>query len=127
MSTAVTSTEICRFRGDTQPINITVRDKQSVTLDSGTAGTITTVRNVTSDTYALTVDTLEQPADDTTEQFTVAGTIIDGPNGKVQFAITSTEADIAAATYFYSIRQTSGGNVVTIAKGQYTIEENIGD
>jgi len=45
----------------------------------------------------------------------------------VSFAYTSTEADIAAGTYFYSIRQTAGGLSDTVAKGQYTIEENIGE
>lgn len=127
MSMQITTSEICRFRGDTQSINITVKNKEAVTLDSGTSGFVTSIRDVTNDTYSFTVDSLENPTDNTTQVFTVAGTISDGPNGKVQFAISTTEAEISAGTYFYSIRQTAGGSTVTIAKGQYTLEENIGE
>lgn len=127
MSSQITTSEICRFRGDTQPVVLSVKDRANVVLDSGTAGQITSVRDVTNDTYVLTVDSVENPADNTTQVFQVSGVIIDGPNGQVEFQITSTEADIPAATYFYSIRQTVAGNTTTVAKGAYIIQENIGE
>lgn len=104
-----------RKRGDTAPDLIRVLDPETLTaLDiSGFA-------------YVLTVNTVRNPTDTSTQLVTIAGTITDAPAGRVEFRWTAPQADQTPGKYWYDIEQTDvGGNVKTIAKNAYKFYQDI--
>lgn len=102
--------KIERYRGDTAPIRITVRDEDG------------TIIPLTTETLTLSVATTENPTV-AADVFTASGNITDGPNGKVSFPIPGT-AD--AGNYFYDIQLTNTDSTIeTIAKNDYIVIQDI--
>lgn len=113
---------IARKRGDTAPDKITVLDPEA---SPGTP------LDVTGFSFQLTVNT-EQDPDPVgppivgVELVTIAGTLIDAPNGIVEFPWSPTDADQTPDDYFYDIQQTdTAGKILTIAKEQYKFQQDL--
>ncbi len=56
-----------------------------------------------------------------TRKFSLAGTIVDGPGGVIEFTPTTEAADTAAGNYYYEVKLTVGGSTVTVANEAYTV------
>jgi len=108
-----TELDISRIRGDTFSFAVLIEDSDGDPI------------NITGATFLLTVDPAADPADDTNNLFQLTGTIIDGPNGKVQFTLSSLEADQDPDTYYYDLQMTSGSAIRTIMKGQWIVIQDI--
>lgn len=106
-------TDIERTRGDTAADLLTVQNANG------------TVRNITGFSFVLTVNTLQNPPDVSTQLYALTGTILDAPNGEVEFVPTAGQADQKAATYYYDIQMTDNvGRIKTIADGKYTYKQD---
>ncbi len=113
---------IARKRGDTAPDKITVLDPEIA---------VPTPLDVTGFSFQLTVNT-EQDPDPVgppivgVELVTIAGTLIDAPNGVVEFPWSPGDADQVPDDYFYDIQQTdTAGKILTIAKEQYKFQQDL--
>lgn len=105
---------IQRYRGDTVPDKITIKDKDGTVVD------------ITSFSFKMSVDETEDPVDEATQLYKLAGSITDGPAGKVEFAPDATEADQTPAVYFYDIEMVDASSAIqTIAKGDYEYLQDI--
>lgn len=108
---------ICWARGDSSARGFTIKDSSvspSVPID------------ITGFSFKLTVNSEKDPTNQTNEIFSVVGTIVDGPNGKVSFAPSSTETNVAPGPYYYDIEQTDlGGLISTLIKGKCKIIQDI--
>lgn len=106
--------EITRYRGDTIPDKVVVKDTDG------------NVVNIAGYTFLLTVASEKEPADDTTEEFQVVGSITDAANGVVEFAPTALQTDITPGVYYYDVQMTTpAGRIGTILKDKYTILQDI--
>ena len=114
---------IARKRGDTAPDKITVLDPEAATPG--------TPLDVTGFAFRLTVNTERDPDPVGppiigTELVTIAGTLIDAPNGVVEFPWTPGQADQVPEDYFYDIEQTdTAGKILTIAKEEYKFQQDV--
>lgn len=113
--------EICRFRGDTKAV------KRVITQD-GSPSTV----DITTFSFLMTVNTVKNPVEGSptvgTQLFQTVGTITDGPNGKFEFEYTASPnpAELDPGGYFYDIQMTDGAGIIsTIAKGKYTVKQDI--
>lgn len=107
--------EIVRLRGDTSADVIVERD-----------ATTGLPRDVTGFTYLLTVNSLKNPPDDTTQVTQIVGTLSDPTNGVVHFTWSSNAADQAPGTYWYDIQRTDTlGRITTLAKNKYIFRQDI--
>ena len=107
---------ITRYRGDTAVDSFTVRDSDG------------TVRNVTDHTFLMTIDEKLNPASEASQVAQIPGTIVDAANGEIEFQAEdgSFDFDIDPGTYYYDIQMTdSGGRVITLAKDEYIITQDI--
>lgn len=105
---------ICRVRGDTVPMVLTIQDENGVAVD------------ITGASFLLTVNEEEEPTDDTLQLFQLVGVVTDGPAGQVTFSIGAVDADQTPNTYYFDLQMTaSGGEVQTLAKGQFRFEQDI--
>lgn len=105
------------YRGDTYPVEYTIKDKSD-----GSA------INITGYNFTMTVNTEKDPpgTDISNQLFTVAGNITDAVNGKVEFTPTSTNTDQTAGTYYYDVQMVDGsGNIRTIVKAKFKITYDI--
>ena len=114
---------IARKRGDTAPDKITVLDPEAVTPG--------TPLDVTGFGFKLTVNT-EQDPDPVgppiigTELVSIIGSLVDAPNGVVEFPWSTADADQVPDDYFYDIEQTdTAGKILTIAKEQYRFQQDV--
>lgn len=111
----MTSTiNITRTRGDTFPFVILVKDSAGAAID------------ITSYTFALSVDPSEAPTDALANIINLAGTI-DGAAtlGRVMFTLDGTMAN-NLGEFFYDIQQVDdGGKLRTIARGDFIFEQDI--
>ena len=109
-----------RKRGDTAPDKITVLDPEAV------AGT---PLDVTGFGFKMTVNTEQDPDPGPpigTELVSIIGTLVDAPNGVVEFPWSPGDADQLPEEYFYDIQQTdSAGKILTIAKERYIFQQDI--
>ena len=108
-------TAISMYRGDSYPITLKLKDSTS-----GAA------IDLTGASLLMTVDTLENPVDDSTKLFEVAGVLDADPStGVVTFTPTSVNTAVVGA-YFYDVQLTDAdGNVRTVAKNTFTISQDI--
>lgn len=107
------SKAICYARGDSAPIPWTVKQ-------SGTA------IDITGYTFQFTVNAELNPPDTAEEQFSVAGTITDAPNGEVEFRPTTGNTDLPPGTYYYDIQVIDPGTFkTTVLKSDFVIEQDI--
>lgn len=108
------STSITMFRGDSYPIIINVR-QNGVAMD------------LTDCTFKMTVDSLQNPPDDTTLLFELIGALSATPtDGTVEFTPTTTNTDLDVGKYYYDVEMTdSEGNIRTILKSTFSIQMDI--
>src|SRR5687767_10323458 len=105
---------IARYRGDTVPDRITVKDAAGVVI------------NVTGYSFMLTLSSVKAPTDTSTQIMQVSGVITDGPAGTVEFSPTSQQSNVTPGKYFYDIQMTDGsGRIQTIDYGTYTFRQDI--
>ncbi len=114
---------IARKRGDTAPDKITVLDPEAVTPN--------TPLDVTGFGFKLTVNT-EQDPDPVgppiigSELVSIVGSLVDAPNGVVEFPWSTDEAYKIPEDYLYDIEQTdTAGKILTIAKEQYKFQQDV--
>lgn len=108
------SIDLCFARGDS------VRWTFSVKTDAGDAV------NITGCSFLLTVDPSATPTTNVNNLFQLTGTVVDAPNGVVRFNMTTTQANQPPGVYFYDLQMTdSVPSVRTIAKGKFTIDQDI--
>ena len=108
--------EINWYRGDSYPMELTIKDK--------TTGDLI---DITGYSFKLSVDTLEKPPDATTLLFEVPGILdVDPTTGKVSFTPTEANTDQVPATYFYDVQMIdASGNIRTIAKNKWKMKQDI--
>jgi hypothetical protein len=75
-------------------------------------------------TFLLTVDPLEHPPDPAGNLFQLTGSVVDGPNGLVEFAPSDAQAD-EVGSYFYDVQMTNAGRKRTIAAGRYGFVQDV--
>lgn len=110
----VPEVKICRTRGDTFPFDIFLKDAAGVAID------------VTGSTFLLSVNTLSDPPDISTQLFQLVGAIVaPGTNGQVRFTPTTPDANQTPGTYFYDIQWTAGSSIRTILRGEWEVEQDI--
>jgi hypothetical protein len=113
--------DICRFRGDTTPI------KRRLT-QSGSPSVV----DITGFSFTLTVNTSKNPVVGSPtvgeQKFQIAATLTTPTNGQFEFQFTGSPnpAELEAGTYYYDIQMIDGSsNIRTIAKGKYTVKQDI--
>lgn len=101
-------TDFFRKRGDTYADEITVKSKKTLQpID------------ITGYGFLMTLDSRENPDDETTKEYQLIGTITDAPNGVVEFEPSALNAD-TVGSFYYDIQMTDGaGKVRTILEGKY--------
>jgi hypothetical protein len=111
---------IARKRGDTAPDKITVLDPEDPA-----GGPL----DVTGFAFKLTVNTEQDPDPGPpigSELVSIVGTLVDAPNGVVEFPWTPGDADQVPEEYFYDIEQTdTAGKILTIAKERYIFQQDV--
>lgn len=82
--------------------------------------------NITSHTFKLTVNAEKKPVDAVNQVFQLIGTILDAPNGKVEFAPNGTQA-ANVGTFYYDLEMTdAAGRVRTVIAGyKWKVEQDI--
>lgn len=108
------SLDICRTRGDDRPFSIVLKQ-----LSDGT------VIDITGRTYILTVNSEDEPVDDTNQKFQLAGVVAVGTDGRVTFSPDVPARDLVVGEYFFDIQETATGTIKTIAKGQWDVLQDI--
>jgi len=108
--------EIDWYRGDSYPLELTIKDKATGM-----------VIDITGYSFLLTVDTLQSPPDDTTKVFDVVGVLNGDPTtGKVSFTPTVTDTNKTPGSYFYDVEMTdASSNIRTIAKSKWKMLQDI--
>lgn len=108
------ATDISRVRGDTAADLITVQNSAGVAI------------NISGYSFVLTVSTLENPPDATSQLYAIVGVILVAAAGTVEFVPLTANADQLPADYYYDIQMTDGaGRIKTIEKGMYTYTQDI--
>jgi hypothetical protein len=106
--------DICRSRGDTYPFVFTIKDSSGVPID------------ITGFSFSLAVDPNPDPSTSANNLFVLAGTIIDGPNGRVQFSLSGAQSDQQPQTAYYDLQMTDGtGAKRTVAQGEFRFEQDV--
>jgi hypothetical protein len=108
----VTKEEVHRFRKDTYPFKIVVKDK-------GTGAPL----NVTGNTFTLSVSTENAPST-ASYVFQSTGVITDAVNGKVSFPMSASDVD-RVGTYYFDVVMDTGTERTTILRGILEFEESI--
>lgn len=103
-----------RMRGDTYADEFTIKNKKTKQAI-----------DITGYSFLMTVDSTKEPVDETTQAYQIAGTIIDGPAGRVEFAPSSTQTD-RVGNYYYDVQMVdSAGRKRTIIKAKYKFTQDI--
>ena len=107
---------LCFTRGDAPTFNFTFKDKATGALI-----------DITGYTFLLTADPEEDPIDGANNLWQLTGAIIGaGINGKVQFALTSSQTDQLPAVYYYDVQWIDGsGDIRTVIKGPIEFKQDI--
>lgn len=95
--------------GDTYIHEVLIRDSANAVID------------ISGRTYAADLKR-SQGSDDVVLSFTTG--ITDAVNGVMQFSASAVQTDaLQSGKYFYDLRETNGSVVLTILKGDATVEE----
>lgn len=107
-------TDITRMRGDTYADEFTIKSKKTKRpID------------ITGYTFTLTLDSRQNPTDETTKLYQLTGTIIDGPSGRVEFAPSAVQAD-RVGDFFYDVQMVDGATRKrTVVKAKYKFKQDI--
>lgn len=106
---------ITRKRGDTYADEITVKSK-ATGLPINIAGY----------SFTMTLDPLKDPLTAANNLYSLVGTIIDAPAGRVEFAPSALQADQPPGIYYYDVQMIDGaGRKRTIALDKYKYEQDI--
>lgn len=107
---------ITRKRGDTYADEITVKSKATgLAID------------ITGYTFTMTLDPAKDPATSANNLYTLTGTIIDAPTGRVEFAPSALQSDQTPGVYYYDVQMIDGaGRKRTILLDKYKYEQDIG-
>lgn len=109
-----TMVSISRFRGDTAPDKLTVKDSLGVVVD------------ISGYVFTLTVNRVKDPASVAGQMMQLSGTVTDGPAGRVEFKPTADQANVLPGRYFYDIQMVdTGAAITTILTGSYTFRQDI--
>lgn len=107
-------TTITRFRGDTVPDRVTVKDSTGTVID------------ISGYTFLLTVNSNKEPTSSAGQLMQITGVVTDGTHGLVEFSPTSDQANQAPGKYFYDIQMTTDtGKIQTIVCGTYVFKQDI--
>lgn len=107
-------TDLTRTRGDTAADQITVTDSAGNAV------------NITGYSFLMTINSLENPPDISTQLYQIAGSILNAPAGTVEFVPLLANVDQIPGTYYYDIQMTDdAGRIKTIDKGKYTYTQDI--
>jgi len=81
--------------------------------------------NITGYTFVLTVDPDKAPTSSATNLYSLPGTILSGPEGRVEFAPSDVQAD-RVGSFFYDVQMVDGaGRKRTVAAGKYVYRQDI--
>lgn len=106
--------DIERMRGDTYADEFTIKSKK-------TKQPI----NITGYSFLMTLDSRKDPTDETTKLYQLTGTIVDGPNGRVEFAPSAVQAD-RVGLFFYDVQMVDGSaRKRTVVKAKYKYTQDI--
>lgn len=106
--------EIKRYRGDTAADRFVVKNQDG------------TVVNITGYTFKLTVSSEKNPPNESAQLYQLTGTIVDAPNGVVEFAPSTLQANQPAHRYYYDVQMTdTGTRITTLAKDVYDYIQDI--
>jgi len=106
------SEDLLVTRGDSPVIPVTIKS-DSVAVD------------ITGFVFTMTVNASDDPADDVGALFQIAGIIVDGPNGRVDFQPSIANLTQTPDKYNYDIQMVGGGSTRTILKGSFQIDPDI--
>lgn len=111
-----TALDITRKRGDNYAIRFRVTEN-GIAMD------------ITGATFRFTVDTRKDPpaTDTSTQVFQVTGAIISpATNGIFEFVPTTVQmGNLTPKTYFFDVEMTRSGQVATLVKGKFIIQQDI--
>lgn len=106
--------QITRFRGDTYA--------DSFTITNAATGNVV---NLTGCSFKMTLNTLKNPPDATTQVYQLIGTIDDPTTGVVNFTPTAQQANQVGFFYF-DVEMTDGMGIPhTLVKDSYIYQEDI--
>lgn len=106
---------ITRKRGDTYADELIIKSKKT-----GLPVPITGY------SFVLTVDPTKDPTSAATNLYSIVGVILDAAEGRVEFAPTPLQADVAPGNYFYDVQMIDGaGRKRTIVLDKYKYEQDI--
>lgn len=109
--------DICRERDDTFPFDLVLSLVGGGNLDLQAPGVL-----------AFTVNSLEEPPDNSTEIFTNTPVVVEVVAGPIQTVrVTVLAADVATPVEaFYDLQFVNGLSKRTLVKGQWNISQDIG-
>lgn len=110
------------FRPKIEPLLVTRGDSPVIPITVTSNGA---ALDVTGYTFTLTVNASDDPADDTGALFQIAGTVVDGPAGRVDFQPSVADLTQTPDVYNYDVQMVGGGSTRTILKGSFTIDPDI--
>lgn len=106
--------QIERTRGDTSPDVFTVTNAKT-----------RSVVNLAGCSFKLTVSSVSEPTDATTQAYQLVGVITDPAKGVVEFSPTEAQANLVGY-YYYDIQMTdSYGKILTLVKDSYRFNQDI--
>jgi hypothetical protein len=105
--------KIIRRRGDTKSIDITLVDENGVAIS---------ISGYTD--FLLTVNTEEEPINTSNQLFQLVGTIVDAPEGKVSFTITTSDADNLGEFYYDAQYTDTNAEKFTFVEGEYIMPQD---
>ena len=105
---------LCRTRGDTFPFTVVITKKSD-----------SSALNITGFTVTMSVHSVPEPTDLTTELFKVTATIPTGTDGKAVFTLSTANADQTPGEFFHDMQYKDGGGAIrTFAAGTYVVEQD---
>lgn len=106
---------LCWGRGDTKRKIFTIKDSDGNALD------------VSGSTFKISIDTLKNPPDATTLQFSIASAFVSGgTDGQIYFTPAPGDTDIPPGNYFYDLQETDiNTEIDTLFKARIEIVQDI--
>ena len=106
--------QIQRTRGDTLPDVLTVTNTKTKS-----------VVNITGCTFKMTLSTVPDPVDSSTQAYQLIGSVTDGAKGVVEFTPTEEQADKVGYFYYDIEMVDTYGRKITLVKDTYLFTQDI--